>query len=82
MAPTGPSSYREGGDGQSVEAGQEDGAGWGSRTRGPQVSGVWGPRTAGTFQGPLVLTKEWEGQLVVRGVCLPEGFGWGQAVRG
>lgn len=29
----------------------------------------------GNFQGPLVLTKEREGCLVVREVCLPEGFG-------
>lgn len=36
----------------------------------------------GNFQGPFVLTEQWEGRLAGREGCLPEGFGWGEAVRG
>lgn len=32
-----------------------------------RLSGLWAP---GDFQGPLVLTEEWEGRRVVREACL------------
>lgn len=55
--------HRGGAEGESSE--------WISQAAAPGEQG-------GNFQGPLVLTEEWAGRLVVREVCLHEGFGPGQ----
>lgn len=61
----------------------EDGAQKGSRCQALEITGAVGPgERGGDFQGPLVLTEEWEGCPAVREARVCCGFWLRQTVRG